>query len=144
MTRSASGKQGAGYAGVIAGLIIVLFWVAGADAKSSTAPPTKPSTAPPSSVTKAPVCDIGSHPKITQVTPDPVKPGQRIMIKGKNFGTKACFQNVSFGSVGANEYKYVSDTTLEATVPNLKPGLVPVSILTAGGSSQFVLLIQAK
>jgi hypothetical protein len=85
-------------------------------------------------VAAAPVCDLQAHPKITKVTPDTVKAGQRITIKGNKFGTKECFQNVSFGSVDIKEYKYVNDTTLEATVPSLKPGLVTVNVLTAGGT----------
>lgn len=124
------------YLGSLVGLVAILLLVSGVDAKSSTAPPAK--------VAKAPACDYQSHPKITKVSPDPVKPGQKIVIKGSNFGTKQCFHNVSFGSTSANDVKYVSTTILEATVPNLKPGLVPVNIHTEAGTSQFILLIQAK
>jgi len=124
------------YLGSLVGLVATLLLVSGVDAKSSTAPPAK--------VAKAPACDYQSHPKITKVSPDPVKPGQKIVIKGSNFGTKQCFHNVSFGSTNANDVKYVSPTILEATVPNLKPGLVPVNIHTEAGTSQFILLIQAK
>jgi len=124
------------YLGSLVGLVAILLLVSGVDAKSSTAPPAK--------VAKAPACDYQSHPKITKVSPDPVKPGQKIVIKGSNFGTKQCFHNVSFGSTNANDVKYVSPTILEATVPNLKPGLVPVNIHTEAGTSQFILLIQAK
>src|SRR5919197_6159041 len=100
----------------LAGLLVVL-WISGTEAKQTTPPPavTKPTTPPPAKVAGAPVCDVLAHPKITKVTPDTVKPGQRITIKGNKFGTKECFQNVSFGSVGTNDYKYVNDTTLEAT-----------------------------
>ncbi len=120
----------------LVGLVATLLLVSGVDAKSSGAPPAK--------VTKAPACDYQSHPNITTVTPDPVKPGQKIVIKGSNFGTKQCFHNVSFGSTSANNFKYVSPPVLEATVPNLKPGLVPVNIHTEAGTSQFILMIQAK
>ncbi|MGH7229294.1 MAG: IPT/TIG domain-containing protein [Nitrospiraceae bacterium] len=124
------------YLGGLVGLVATLLLVSGVDAKSSGAPHAK--------VTKAPACDYQSHPNITTVTPDPVKPGQKIVIKGSNFGTKQCFHNVSFGSTSANNFKYVSPTVLEATVPNLKPGLVPVNIHTEAGTSQFILMIQAK
>ena len=124
------------YLGSLVGLVAILLLVSGVDAKSSMAPPAK--------VAKSPACDYQSHPNITTVTPDPVKPGQKIVIKGSNFGTKQCFHNVSFGSTSANDFKYVSPTVLEATVPNLKPGLVPVNIHTEAGTSQFILLIQAK
>lgn len=129
---------------VTAALILALLWVPAADAKSSAVTPIKPATAPPSNVAKAPVCDTQSHPKITTVTPDPAKPGDRVTIKGQNFGTRECFHGVSFGAVTAKNFTYVSDTALEATVPNVKPGLVPVTILTEAGSSQFVLLVQTK
>jgi hypothetical protein len=110
----------------------LLFCFSGSDAKTSTH----------ATVAAAPVCDLQAHPKITKITPDTVKAGQRITIKGNKFGTKECFQNVSFGSVGIKEFKYVNETTLEATVPTLKPGLVPVNVLTAGGTSQFMVLVQ--
>jgi hypothetical protein len=107
-----------------------------ADAKKSTAiPPT---------VANAPVCDSHSRPKITKVAPDPVKPGDKIMIKGENFGTKECFHNVSFGPLPSSQFKYLNGSTVEATVPNVKPGLMQVNILTESGSSQFIVLVQAK
>ena len=124
------------YLGSLVGLIATLLLVSGADSKSSMASS--------STVAKAPACNYQSHPKITTVTPDSVKPGQKIMIKGSNFGTKECFHSVSFGSMSTNDFKYVSPTMLEATVPSLKPGLVPVNIHTEAGTSQFILLIKTK
>ncbi|MEP6886950.1 MAG: IPT/TIG domain-containing protein [Nitrospirales bacterium] len=100
-------------------------------------------TAPPAIVAKAPVCDPSSHPKIVKVTPDTVKPGDKVTIKGKHFGTKECFHNVSFGPSGTT-FTYVNETTLEATVPSLKAGLTPINVLTEGGSSQSVVLVNAK
>lgn len=100
-------------------------------------------TAPPASVAKAPVCDPSSHPKIIKVTPDTVKPGDKVTIKGRHFGTKQCFHNVSFGS-SSTTFSYVNDTTLEATVPSLKAGITPINVLTEGGSSQSVVLVNAK
>ncbi len=127
---------------LVAGIMSLVFLAPGAEAKSSKSKRSKSSKALPSAVAKAPVCDSQAHPKIVKVTPDSVKPGQKIMIKGKNFGTKACFQKVSFGANKARKFKYVNDTTLEATVPKMKPGLTPVNILTAGGSSEYILLIK--
>jgi hypothetical protein len=100
-------------------------------------------TAPPAIVAKAPVCDPSSHPKIVKVTPDTVKPGDKVTIKGKHFGTKECFHNVSFGP-SSTSFTYVNETTLEATVPSLKAGLTPINVLTEGGSSQSVVLVNAK
>ena len=141
MREPMSGKRGATCLGIIAGLIGVLLWVAGTDAKSSS---TKSSSAPPTAVAKVQKCDYQSHPKITSVQPDRAKPGQKITINGNNFGTKECFHSVSFGAKSTSAFKYVSPTTLEATVPNLLPGVVPVNISTEAGTSQLNLEIQAK
>ena len=123
-----------------AGVLSLLVWAPAGEAKSSKR--SSPSKAVPGSVAKAPVCDTYLHPKIVKVTPDPVKPGQKITIKGANFGTKACFQKVSFGRYQTNSFQYVNDSTLVATVPNLEPGLTPVNILTAGGASEYILLVE--
>jgi hypothetical protein len=100
-------------------------------------------TAPPAIVAKAPICNPSNHPKIVKVTPDTVKPGDKVTIKGNHFGTKECFHNVSFGS-SSTTFKYVNETTLEATVPSLKAGITPINVLTEGGSSQSVVLVNAK
>ena len=102
---------------------------------------------PGDSVDKAPVCDNRARPKITKVEPDPMKPGDKITLKGENFGTKECFQGVSFGGMADGSkisFKYVNETTVEATVPDVKPGLSRVNVVTSGGSSQAIILIQAK
>jgi IPT/TIG domain len=102
-------------------------------------------SSPPTGKTVKPVaCDYRAHPSITTVTPDHVKPGQKITITGKNFGTKHCFHSVSFGPKSTDAWTYVSPTTVEATVPNLRPGSVPVTVSTEAGASQFQLDVQAK
>jgi IPT/TIG domain len=141
MTEPMSGQRSAICLGVIANLIGVLIWVSAVDAKSS---PAKSSSAPASTAAKAAACDYHSQPTITTVKPDRAKPGQKITINGKNFGTKECFHNVTFGARSANEFAYVSPTTLEVTVPNLQPGSVPVRIYTEAGTSQMNVEIQAK
>ncbi|TAL12046.1 MAG: hypothetical protein EPO02_02790 [Nitrospirae bacterium] len=103
---------------------------------------------PGDSVDKAPICDNRARPKITKVTPDPMKPGDKITIQGENFGKKECFHGVFFGSGGPDgaktSYQIVNETTIEATVPNVKAGLGKLNVVTSGGSSQQVILIQAK
>ena len=103
---------------------------------------------PGDAVDKAPICDNKSRPKILKVTPDPMKPGDKVTIKGENFGTKECFVNVSIGSMGPGradvKFQYINETTVEATVPDLKPGLTPLNVVTSGGSSQSIVLIQGK
>ena len=136
MTEPMSAQRTVTYFLVIAGLIGVLIWVPKADAKSSSAPP--------STVAKAEACDYHSHPTISTVTPNCARPGQKITISGKNFGIKKCFHSVSFGSKSTNEFTYVSQTTLEATVPDLLPGSIPVTVNTEAGTSQIKLEVQAK
>ena len=136
MAEPMGGPRNLTYLGVIVGLIGVLFWVSGADAKSSSAPPR--------TAAKVAACDYHSRPTITTVKPNRAKPGQTITISGKNFGTKECFHSVSFGAKSANEFLYVSPTTLEATVPNLQPGSVPVTVSTEAGTSEFKIEVQAK
>lgn len=133
-------QQSTRWLAVFAGVISLLLLIPDADAKRSKR--AQRSKGVPSSVAKSPTCDTYSHPKITKVTPDSVKPGQKITIKGTNFGTKACFQGVSFGRYNTKHFQYVNDNTLVARVPNLKPGLAKVNILTAGGASEYVLLIE--
>lgn len=96
---------------------------------------------------KDPVCDRSKRPRITKVDPDEVKPGQRVTIKGENFGTKECFHGVSFSSAAGTtvEYKYVDESTLEVTVPESKTGMSFVIVVAGGGSAQSKpVLIQSK
>lgn len=120
----------------VVGLITVLLSGSIADAKSSSAPSSKTAKETP--------CDYRAHPTITTVTPTQVKPGQRITISGKNFGSKRCFHSVSFGPKSTDKWTYVSPTTVEATVPSLLPGAVPVTVSTEAGTSQYKLEVQAK
>jgi hypothetical protein len=115
---------------VLGGFIGVLLFGSVADAKSSAS--SGKSVNPTG-------CDYRAHPTITMVTPNHVKPGQRITISGKNFGTKHCFHSVSFGPKSTDAWTYVSPTTVEATVPNLLPGAIPVTISTEAGTSQYQL-----
>ena len=46
-------------------------------------------------VERDPVCDRSKRPKIHKVEPDEAKPGQKVTIKGENFGTKECFHGVA-------------------------------------------------
>jgi len=121
---------------VVGALIGVLLAWSIADAKSST--PSSGKAAKPAA------CDYRTHPTITMVMPSHAKPGQRITINGKNFGTKQCFHSVSFGPKSTDAWTYVSSTTIEATVPNLLPGAVPVTVSTEAGTSQYPLDVQAK
>ena len=115
----------------IVSLLSILLSISMADAKSS-----QPSSG---KNVNAMACDYRAHPTITTVSPTHVKPGQKITISGKNFGAKQCFHSVSFGPKSTNAWTYVSPTTVEATVPDLRPGTVPVTVSTEGGTSEYTL-----
>lgn len=98
-------------------------------------------------VEKDPICDSSKRPRIAKVEPDDVKPGDKIVISGENFGTKECFHTVTFSASpkAKVDYKFVSDSTIEATVPDAKAGMSFLIIVAGGGSAQSKpLLIHAK
>lgn len=138
--------------GTIGGLIGILLWTGEVPAaeKAQKAPPNqgqavKPETALPKAVANAPACDFSLHPKIATITPDHIKPGMKITIKGTSFGKRECFKDVSFGSTPIKNFKYVNDRTVEAMVPaGLKPGMMQVHVQTAGGTAQDTVLVEAK
>lgn len=98
-------------------------------------------------VEKDPVCDRSKRPGISKVEPDEAKPGEKVTIKGENFGTKECFHGVTFSSASKEkvDYKYLNETTIEATVPEVKAGMSFIIVVAGGGSAQSKpLLIKAK
>jgi hypothetical protein len=100
-----------------------------------------------SKVEKDPVCDRSKRPKIHKVEPDEAKPGAKVVIKGENFGTKECFHGVAFSAAGATkvQYKFINDTTVEATVPDVKAGMTFIDIVAGGGNARSKgFLVQAK
>ncbi len=98
-------------------------------------------------VDKDPVCDRSKRPRIAKVEPDEAKPGDKVVISGENFGTKECFHTVTFSASpkASVDYKFVNDTTIEATVPEAKAGMSFLIIVAGGGSAQSKpLLIKSK
>ena len=94
-----------------------------------------------------PVCDSSKRPKIIKVEPDEAKPGQTITIKGEQFGTKDCFRGVTFSAAGPTtiDYTYVNDTSIKATVPDVRPGMSFIDVIASGGNARSkAFLIQAK
>ena len=73
-----------------------------------------------------------------KVEPDEAKPGDKVVIKGENFGTKECFHGVTFSSASKEkvDYKFVNESTIEATVPQAKAGMSFVIVVAGGGSAQ--------
>jgi hypothetical protein len=98
-------------------------------------------------VAKDPVCDSSRKPKIVRVEPDEAKPGQTITIKGEHFGTRDCFRGVTFSAAGSTkiDYKFVNDTTVEATVPDIQPGMSFIDVVASGGNARSkAFLVQAR
>jgi hypothetical protein len=91
---------------------------------------TKASGAAPEA--KATAC-FGDAPKIESVKPDEGKSGDKVTIRGKNFGTPGCLSSVSFGSGLPAKFGHVNESTVTATVPSGKKGLHLLSVTTASG-----------
>ncbi|HAP41033.1 MAG: IPT/TIG domain-containing protein [Nitrospira sp.] len=100
-----------------------------------------------SKLEKDPVCDRSKRPSIGKVEPDEAKPGDKIVIKGENFGSKECFHGVTFSAAPKDkiDYQFVNETTIEAVVPDAKAGMSFIIVVAGGGSAQSKpLLIHAK
>jgi IPT/TIG domain len=96
---------------------------------------------------KDPVCDSSRKPKILRVEPDEAKPGQSITLKGENFGTRNCFRGVAFSAAGPAkiDYKFVNETTVEVTVPDIQPGMSFIDVVAGGGNARSkAFLVQPK
>ena len=100
-----------------------------------------------SKLDKDPVCDRSKRPSIAKVEPDEAKPGEKVMIKGENFGSKECFHGVTFSAASKEkvDYQFVNDTTIEAIVPEAKAGMSFIIVVAGGGSAQSKpVLIQTR
>lgn len=98
-------------------------------------------------VERDPVCDRSKRPRIMKVEPDEAKPGQKVTIRGENFGTKECFHGVAFSAAGPAkiDHKFINDTTIEATVPDVKPGMSFIDVVAGGGNARSKgFLVQPK
>jgi len=98
-------------------------------------------------VERDPVCDQTKHPRIAKVDPDEAKPDDKVVIAGENFGTKECFHAVTFSAASNThvDFKFISDSTIEATVPDAKAGMSFIIIIAGGGSAQSKpVLIKSK
>ena len=98
-------------------------------------------------VERDPVCDQNKRPRIAKVEPDEAKPGDKVVITGENFGTQECFHTVTFSAASNTPvvFKFMSDTAIEATVPDAKAGMSFIIIVAGGGSAQSKpVLIKSK
>jgi hypothetical protein len=89
-------------------------------------------------VERDPICDRSKRPRIAKIEPDEAKPGDKVVIIGENFGTKECFHTVTFSAASNTpvDFRFMSDSAIEATVPEAKAGMSFVIIVAGGGSAQ--------
>jgi hypothetical protein len=98
-------------------------------------------------VERDPICDRSKRPRIAKIEPDEARPGDKVVIIGENFGTKECFHTVTFSAASntAVDFRFMSDSAIEATVPDAKAGMSFVIIVAGGGSAQSKpVLIKSK
>jgi len=98
-------------------------------------------------VDRDPICDRSKRPRILKVEPDEAKPGQKVVIKGENFGTKECFHGVAFIAAGTAkiDYTFINDTTVEAKVPDIRAGMTFIDVIAGGGNARSKgFLVQSK
>jgi hypothetical protein len=72
----------------------------------------------------------GDAPKITKISPDEGKTGDKVTITGEHFGGPGCVSMVSFGPGSPAKFTQADDRTITATVPDGKKGM---ELLTVTG-----------
>ncbi len=107
--------------------------------KSKTAKP-KFQTAETAATAKA--C-FGDAPKIEKLIPDEGKGGDKVTIKGSQFGSPDCLRGVSFGPGHAATFTMQNESTITATVPpGGRKGLAIVTVTTASGEDSKPFLVK--
>ena len=111
-------------------------------AKASKSKADKPKFQTAETAGKATAC-FGEAPKITKLTPDEGKAGDKVIITGTRFGTADCLRGVSFGPGHAATFTMQNDTTITATVPTGgRKGLAIVTVTTASGEDSKPFLVK--
>lgn len=97
-------------------------------------------------VKKDPICDSSVRPQMDHVKPDEMKPGDTVVVEGKNFGKKKeCLFGVTFGAEPARAFTLVDDEHLQVVVPEgLRSGMTFLNIETGGGTARKGILVQSK
>lgn len=97
-------------------------------------------------VKKDPICDSSVRPQIDHVKPDEMKPGDTVVMEGKDFGKKKeCLYGVTFGAEPAKEFTLVDDGHVQVVVPEgLRSGVTFLNIETGGGTARKGILVHSK
>ncbi|HEY6085726.1 MAG TPA: IPT/TIG domain-containing protein [Nitrospira sp.] len=111
-------------------------------AKSAATKPATPKFQSAEKAGKASAC-FGQAPKIEKLTPDEGKAGDKVTIRGSQFGSKDCLSGVSFGPSHPAQFTVQNDTTITATVPSGgRKGLAMVTVTTASGEDSKAFLLK--
>ena len=92
-------------------------------------------------VAKSRTC-TGDAPKIEKLKPDQGKPGTKITILGRNFGSQGCLTAVSFGPGNPAKFVQDDDGKVTATVPPGRRGLELLTVTTASGEDSKPFLVK--
>ena len=105
-------------------------------------PKDKPKFQSAETAAKGKAC-FGVAPKIEKLVPDEGKAGDKITIKGSQFGAPDCLRGVSFGPGHDAKFMMQNETTITATVPGGgRKGLAMVTVTTASGEDSKAFLLK--
>ena len=112
------------------------------EAKASKPKSEKPKFQSAETAAKSKAC-FGLAPKIDNLAPDEGKSGDKVTIKGSQFGSPDCLRGVSFGPGHAAQFSVQNETTIVATVPpGGRKGLAIVTVTTASGEDSKPFLVK--
>jgi hypothetical protein len=112
------------------------------EAKAPKSKADKPTFHAAETAGKAKAC-FGEAPEITKLSPDEGKPGDKVTITGRKFGSADCLRGVSFGPGHAATFTMKDETTITATVPTGgRKGLAIVTVTTASGEDSKPFLVK--
>jgi hypothetical protein len=86
---------------------------------------------------------FGDAPRIESISPDEGKPGDKVTITGKNFGSADCIRSLSFGPGHPAVYQLQGENHIKTTVPTGgRKGLAMVTVTTASGEDSKGFLVK--
>ena len=112
------------------------------EAKTDKQKSTKPKFQSAENAGKGKAC-FGVAPRIEKLVPDEGKAGDKVTIKGSQFGSPDCLRSVSFGPGHDAKFTMQNETTISATVPaGGRKGLAMVTVTTASGEDSKAFLLK--
>lgn len=112
------------------------------EAKAAKPKAEKPKFQTAETAAKPKAC-FGLAPKIEKLSPDEGKAGDRVTIRGTEFGSPECLRGVSFGPGHAANFTMKNDGIITAVVPKGgRKGLAMVTVTTASGEDSKAFLLK--